>query len=169
MPRVVWLPLLTLSLAGCAIHMAPPSVEQMRLDASALADAKQALESLGLQEFEDLDWCKALVYSRGAFTTKLGANHLCIAADSPVAFDDQAVADFTRTKEILSSTGIGVMSVETWERPECGMEWQFHVEAGAFDRFAFVYCRNAQVPESSGDSVYTTINDDWYFWNEDWN
>jgi hypothetical protein len=153
---------------GCGIHASPPTAEEMSGDVERLELVLPALRDEGVRYFLDLDWCHGLANARGAFSDRTDANGCLAFAGAIAEFDEEAKSGFTSIKDLLATTGLAVRTVETWPRP-CGTEWQFHLDAGDFDRFAYVYCPNQAVPKSSADSVYTPIDANWYFWNEDWN
>lgn len=147
----------------------------MALDVANLKSSFPTLEDLRVTGFRDQDWCRFIDYPRGAFTTKpdgsdAGACNLFSGPALP--FDHQAEADFQTVRRALSDAGMRGKWV-TWVQFDAGgriKSAQFDVNGGAFDRWTYVFDRGGPMPESMpAEEVYTPINDDWYFWWEDWN
>lgn len=157
---------------GCATG-SRPNADQMGRDVAHLEEAFLVLEQLRVRGFRDQDWCRFIDYPRGAFTSDANTSTCNLFDGTPQAFDDPADTDFHRVKAALDETGVSTYLVWWIEYDSAG-----RMKAAEFDlpsgdlggRWSYIYDRGGVMPEDDpGESVYTRIKDDWWFWWEDWN
>jgi hypothetical protein len=165
---------LAFAVLGC-IHASQPDADQMARDVKDLKASFSTLEALRLSGFRDQDWCRFIDYPRGAFTSlPVGDDSdTCNLFDgAALPFDDQASADFERVRAALAGTGVRGDSVLNIQHDDAGhmRTADFDLNGGSFDRWTYVFDRGGSMPENEeGEELYTRINEDWYFWWEDWN
>lgn len=145
----------------------------MTREVHRLEQAFPLFEELRLRGFRNQDWCKFLDYPRGAFTNDKETSTCNLFDSPPKDFDDQAKADFARVEEALRQTGVRTDLV-WWIEYDAGGRVtgaEFALDAGGFTRWSYVLDRGNTEPKENleGESVYTRINDDWWFWWGDWN
>ena len=162
-------------LVGGCIHATQPSAERMSRDVQKLESTFPAFEELRVRGFRNQDWCRFIDYPRGAFTNLSAGDDsdTCnLFAGQGSAFDQKAIADFERVRRALDDSGVRgdwVLGIR-YDASGRLTSAQFAVEGGLYDRWAYVYDPGGALPENmEGEEMYTRVNDDWYFWWEDWN
>lgn len=162
-------------IAGGCVSSSQPDADEMARDVAHLQEAFPVLEELRVRGFRDQDWCRFIEYPPGAFTSDHSAEtSTCNLFDgTPQSFDDAANADFDRVNAALGRTGVSTYLVWWIEYDSAGRmkSAEFDLPAGlGGGRWSYIYDRGGSMPEDDlGESVYTKINDDWWFWWEDWN
>jgi hypothetical protein len=159
--------------AGGCIFAAQPDAGTMSQDVERLEQAFPVFEELRIRGFRDQDWCKFLDYPNGAFTNDSKASTCNLFDGPPKTFDDAATADFARIADALEKADVETYLVWWIEYDDAGRMQgaEFDLAAGDFNRWSYIYDRGNKEPKEDieGESVYTRINDDWWFWWEDWN
>lgn len=158
--------------SGC-INATQPDANKMSQEVQRLEQAFPVFEELRLRGVRDQDWCKFLDYPNGAFTNDSEASTCNLFDGHPKPFDDAARADFARVADALRKTGVRTYLVWWIEYDDAGrmQSAEFDLAAGGSGRWSYIYDRGNTEPKEDieGESVYTRINDDWWFWWEDWN
>jgi hypothetical protein len=170
--RVVVCLVIAFLVAGC-VHASVPSSDEMARDADHLESVFSTLEQLRVSGFRDQDWCQFIDYPRGSFSNLLDFENTCnLFTSPPQAFDETASADFERVKNALRDSGADTV-IARIEYDDVGHITiaGFDINAGAFDRFSYLYDRDNTVSkEPNPDTIVTEqINQQWWFMSEDWN
>jgi hypothetical protein len=164
---------LVVIVAGGCVPARQPEADRMARDVAHLQEAFPMLEELRVRGFRNQDWCRFIDYPPDAFTNDANASTCNLFDGPPKAFDDAANADFERVKTGLGKTGVGTDIVSWIEYDDAGRmkSAEFDLQASGFGgRWSYIYDRGGVMPEDDpGESVYTKINNDWWFWWEDWN
>lgn len=138
------------------------------------------IEQYHLSSYRNQDWCQNIAYSRGAFSSLSGAQdtiHTCnyMLTGAVIPFDDQAKTDFARTHDILARTGVLIHILHA------EFDRQGHVHSVEFrlNRPGCLFCGKRSYvyqphyghlpPDIPKVRWHTTINDNWYLVEEDWN
>jgi len=162
---------LALATAGCA-HASVPGPDQQTQNAQRLEAVLPVLEDLRVDGFRSQDWCWFIDYPRGAFTNDLkGATACNVFTTPPQAFDDTASTDFATVQRALGDSGVSTMMVWNVEYDGVGRikAAQFELNAGAFDRFSYLYSRDIPASRDGYESiVFQQISDHWWFLSESW-
>jgi hypothetical protein len=170
--RAIALGAIVFAASGC-INSAQPDANQMSRDVQHLEQAFPVFEELRVRGFRDQDWCEFLDYPNGAFTIDAEASACNLFDGPPKAFDAAARADFARVADALHKTDVRTYLVWWIEYDEAGCVQgaEFDLAAGDVNRWSYIYDRGNRQPKDDieGESVSTRINDDWWFWWEDWN
>lgn len=173
MRRVALALAMALLLGGC-IHAAVPTAARMTETASALDGVLPALAELRVKGFRDQDWCRFIDYPRGTFSNQQDETSACnVFSGTPMPYDDQATADWERVRQALRDAGVSVLMVWNISFDDSGQitQAEFDMNAGAYDRFSYLYDPLNQVDkEPNPDTIVTQqINGSWWFLSEDWN
>ena len=134
-----------------------------------LAQSLKVLEMYQVQGFRNHDWCKYIVYSRGAFSnsTRSTCNLFSV---KPQPFDQQAQTDFDRVAAALESTKIDILYITDIQDDASHtlITAEFH-QNSFWDYRSFVYApAYTSLPQDiPGEQIHTRINEDWYYvWME---
>jgi len=164
---------------GCALLarqvIFPP--QDLQADVKRLETMLPWLQKYELEVYMDRDWCKRITYRRGMFyeaTAKDYADQCSTYIGGLVAipFDTQAQQDFSLIGKALDTTGVDIYAVYAVKYDDHGtVEFAvFNMNCGLCRRH-FVYKPDYfLLPQGyPGEVWYSTIDNDWYLEEEDWN
>jgi hypothetical protein len=122
------------------------------------------LEALALTGWRDQDWCRYIVYARGAFVETTNPSTCSMAP--PRSFDDQARRDFDRISSLIGGAGGGAYTLSITLDG-----------AGAIQRAGFdLTCAQCEsrginfqpdhdvISDSDREERMTRIDKDWWMW-----
>jgi hypothetical protein len=134
------------------------------------------LQDLRVAGFRHNDWCRFIDYPHGAFTNVLEQDSACnVFGKPPQSFDKSASADFVRVKHAVADAGVGVWMIWNFQFDALGQVTTatFELDAGAFDRFSYVYYSDPQATVSKETDpeakVVQQIDGHWWFVSDDFN
>jgi hypothetical protein len=170
------------SIAFCAIHgpivpipnphvyWGEPDEARQARDAQRLRAVLPVLEKLGVLEYENLDWCRAISLPQGVWTDPAeGCGEYMPMPAGDVPYARAAFAAFSDT---LDHTGVWVNTIRlTVGAGGKITNAEFHLNGWLFaDNYSYVYDPGYTLPEDMpNELVYKRIDSDWYYFWEDWN
>lgn len=139
-------------------------------DIHTLAPLLPILEQYRVENFRDQEWCKNIVYQRGAFSSNLESSTCNLFNQPATPFDHQAQEDFALIEASLAQIGLSIYIIsaqynQQGQLIEASFEKYCRVCLSTIHpRSTYIYHPNHNVPEENIPNQIRTlpINQDWY-------
>ena len=158
------------AVVGCG-QPSVPGEQQQATSTSTLASLLHDLAKTRVEGFRDQDWCRFIVYARGAFTNLPDSEGGCNAfRGQPLAFDAGATADWAALQGEFQTKGVPVWLAQIdYDASGQITHAEFGITPGSTTDFSYVYDpAHTDGWKDRKILLLHQIDADWWFLSEAW-
>lgn len=143
------------------------SPQQRQRDTSNLSRSLAVLEQFQVSAYRNQDWCKNIAYEQGKFSDNLDSTCNLFTGQSQ-AFTSQAKTDFAQVEKTLKQSKVRLHYLSVDYVPNGKIRRaEFALSSGGN---SYVYEPGYKLPKDVPNELeYSAINQDWYYFWQDWN